>query len=150
MRHGNGWLAVTASPEQLRERLAKLKRLAEAAGRRFEDLSLVYKLFLNIGEAKRSAFDAREPGTGSVTEITDDLKRLFDLGFPPSSCAIAAAAPPTSRAQIDRFVTEIVPRCSIPSPVALLQHERGEGRASGRPSGATPTLCRHGMHRPQH
>ena len=65
VRHGNGWLAVTAGPEMLAERLATLKRLAQEAGRRFEDLSLAYKLFLSIGEAKRSRYDAREPGTGS-------------------------------------------------------------------------------------
>ena len=47
----------------------------------YDALSHTYKMFLNIGEAKRSPFDAREPGTGSPAEITDDLKRLFDLGF---------------------------------------------------------------------
>src|SRR6185436_14273928 len=81
VRHGNGWLAVTAGHDMLAERLATLKRLSGEAGRRYEDLSLAYKLFLSVGEAKRSRFDAREPGTGSVAEITDDIKRLFDLGF---------------------------------------------------------------------
>jgi probable F420-dependent oxidoreductase len=110
VRHGNGWLAVTAGPEMLAERLATLKRLAQDAGRRYEDLSLAYKLFLSIGEAKRSTFDAREPGTGSVAEITDDIKRLFDLGFQKIIVRYRGSNAADLSRQIDRFVTEIVPK----------------------------------------
>jgi probable F420-dependent oxidoreductase len=107
-KHGNGWLAVTANPEKLAERLATLERLTEEVGRRFEDLSLAYKMFLNIGEAKRSRFDAREPGTGSVAEITDDIKRLFELGFQKIIVRYRGSDAADLRSQIDRFVTEIV------------------------------------------
>ena len=110
VRHGNGWLAVTAGHEMLAERLATLKRLAQDAGRRYEDLSLAYKLFLSIGEAKRSPFDAREPGTGSVAEITDDIKRLFDLGFTKIIVRYRGSNAADLTRQIDRFVTEIVPK----------------------------------------
>ena len=108
VRHGNGWLAVTAGPEMLAQRVAILKRLAQAAGRRFEDLTLAYKLFLNIGEAKRSAFDAREPGTGSVAEIRDDIKGLFDLGFRKIIVRHRGSNAADLKSQIDRFATEIV------------------------------------------
>jgi probable F420-dependent oxidoreductase len=109
VRHGNGWLAVTASAEMLAERLATLKRLTHEAGRQYEDLSLAYKMFLNIGEAKRSRFDAREPGTGSISEITDDIKRLFDLGFQKIIVRYRGSSASDLRSQIDRFVAEIVP-----------------------------------------
>jgi probable F420-dependent oxidoreductase len=109
IRHGNGWLAVTAGPEQLRERIVTLARLAKDAGRRFEDLSLAYKMFLNIGEAKRSPFGAREPGTGTLAEITDDLQRLFDLGFTKIIVRYRGSNAADLTTQIDRFVTEIVP-----------------------------------------
>src|SRR5215470_10563747 len=55
VRHGDGWLAVWASPGILRERLAALARLAAEAGRRIEDLTLAYKLFLGIDAARRGA-----------------------------------------------------------------------------------------------
>ena len=110
VRHGNGWLAVTAGFEMLAERLATLKRLAHEAGRRYEDLSLAYKMFLNIGEAKRSAFDAREPGTGSVAEITDDIKRLFDLGFTTIIVRHRGSSAADLTSQLDRFVSEMVPK----------------------------------------
>ena len=109
VRHGNGWVAVTANPEKLAERIATLKRLADAAGRRFEDLTLAYKLFLSIGEAKRSAFDAREPGTGSAAEITDDLKRLFDLGVTTIIVRHRGSSAADLTSQIDRFASEIIP-----------------------------------------
>jgi probable F420-dependent oxidoreductase len=110
IRHGNGWLAVTAGPEQLRERIATLERLATEAGRRLEDLSLAYKMFLSIGEARRGPFDAREPGTGSLTEITDDIKRLFDLGFHKIIVRYRGTSAVDQMSQIDRFVAEVVPR----------------------------------------
>src|SRR5204862_50873 len=59
VRHGNGWLAVSAPPEKLRERLVMLEQLTAEAGRRLQDFSLVYKAFLSIGEAKRGPFVAR-------------------------------------------------------------------------------------------
>ena len=110
VRHGNGWLAVAAPPGALRERLVELERLTAEAGRRIEDLTLVYKIFLGIGEPKRGAFEGREPGTGSVAEITDDLKQLRDLGFSKIIVRYRGASASEQMAQIDRFVSEIVPQ----------------------------------------
>ena len=110
VRHGNGWLAVTAGPEKLAERITTLKRLSGEAGRRFEDIALLFKIFLGIGEPKRSRFDAREPGTGTVGEITDDLKRLFDMGVTRVIVRYRGADGEQLRTQIDRFVTDIVPK----------------------------------------
>lgn len=110
VRHGNGWLAVTAGAEKLAERIATLRRLAGETGRRFEDIALLYKVFLGIGEPKRSRFDAREPGTGTVDEIIDDLKRVFDMGVTRVIVRYRGADAEQLRTQIDRFVTEIVPK----------------------------------------
>jgi len=110
VRHGNGWLAVSAPPEKLRERVSVLERLAAEAGRQLRDFSLVYKLFLDIGEAKRGPFDTREPGTGSLAEITDDIKRLHDLGFGKIIVRYRGSSAAELTSQIDRFATEIVPK----------------------------------------
>jgi len=72
-----------------------------------EELTLAYKLFLNIGEPKRSAFDAREPGTGSVAEIRGDIGRLFDIGFRKIIVRYRGNNAMELGSQIDRFVTEI-------------------------------------------
>jgi probable F420-dependent oxidoreductase len=109
-RLGAGWLAVTASPDKLRERLTLLKRFAAEAGRAFEDLALYYKIFLNIGEAKRSRFDAREPGTGSIDDIIEDLRKLFDLGFQKIIVRCRASSGEELTRQIDRFASDIVAR----------------------------------------
>lgn len=110
VRQGNGWLAVTAGPAQLQRSLVTLEGLASAAGRRFDDISLVYKLFLNIGEPKRNPDGVREPGTGSVAEIIDDVKRLFDLGFTTIIVRNRGTTAAELTTQIDRFLTEIVPK----------------------------------------
>ena len=109
-KHGSGWLAVTASPKQLEESLVTLKRLTVENGRRFEDLDLTYKMFLGIDQPKQSRFDSREPGTGSVAEIIDDLKRIFALGFTRIVVLYRGQGADEQRRQLDRFVDEIVPK----------------------------------------
>ena len=110
VRLGNGWLAVAAPLEQLAERVATLERLAKEAGRRFEDLSLTYKLFVSFGEAKRGYTGERELGTGSVGEIQDDIKRLSDLGFRTIIVRVRGSSAADVASQTGRFVTEIVPK----------------------------------------
>jgi probable F420-dependent oxidoreductase len=109
-KHANGWLAVSAATDKVAERLATLKRMTIEAGRRFEDLSLVYKVFLDIGNPKRNRAGAREPGTGSVEEIIGDLRELFAMGFTRIVVRYRGASADEMRHQIDRFVTEIVPK----------------------------------------
>jgi probable F420-dependent oxidoreductase len=110
VRTGDGWIAVTASPEKLAGRLSTLDRLMSESGRKLAELTLCYKIFLNIGEAKRSRFDEREPGTGSAPEILDDLKRLFDLGFTRIIVRYRGGSADELQRQIERFVGDIVPR----------------------------------------
>lgn len=108
--HGTGWLAVMADPEKLTERLARLRTYTEQAGRSFDDLSLHYKMFLDIDNPKANTDGIREPGTGSRAEIIDDLKRLFDLGFDNVIVRYRGDSPGELTRQIDNFVEEIVPR----------------------------------------
>ena len=109
-RHGTGWLAVMAAPEKLTERLAKLRALMAEAGRSFDDLSLHYKMFLDIDKPKHNTDGVREPGTGTKAEIIDDLKRLFDLGFHNIIVRYRGDSADELTRQIDNFVSEIVPK----------------------------------------
>jgi probable F420-dependent oxidoreductase len=108
-RQGTGWLAVTLGPKQLPERLSRLRQLCAEHDRRFEDLDLTYKIFLDPGQPKRSKFDDREPGSGTIEQIVDDLKAVFGLGFRRIVMRYRGAAV-TQRSEISRFVEEIVPR----------------------------------------
>ena len=110
VRLGNGWLAVSAPPEKLGERLAVLRQMAGEAGRPISDISLVYKMFLGIDEPKLGPFDTREPGTGSLAQITDDVKRLRELGFGKIIVRYRGSSAADQMSQIDRFVGEVVPK----------------------------------------
>ena len=110
VRHGTGWLAVAMGPGKRPERLDRLRVLAAEAGRPFADIALDFKVFVSIGEAKRSRFDDREPGTGSEADIIDDLKRIRDLGFGRILVRSRAGTLDEMRRQIDRFVTAIAPK----------------------------------------
>ncbi|MDP6708454.1 MAG: TIGR03619 family F420-dependent LLM class oxidoreductase [Alphaproteobacteria bacterium] len=107
-RLGDGWLSVALRPEKIPERLATLRRLTEAQGRRYEDLWLCHKIFLSIGEAKPALDGGRELGTGSVAEITDDLKRLIDLGYQGVILRYIGQDAGEQIAQVDRFAAEIM------------------------------------------
>lgn len=110
VRHGNGWLAVAMGADHLKERLAKLGQLAREAGRPDGDIQLAFKVFINIGEARASIFGGREPGTGTPADITDDLKRIRDLGFTRFIVRNRGGSLGEIRAQFTRFVDEIAPR----------------------------------------
>lgn len=109
-RLATGWLAVSMGPDRLAERLAFLRQICNESGRRFEDLTLSFKMFFNIGEAKPGFLGDREPGTGTPGQIIDDLKRLRDLGFGDIVVRSRGLALSDVRSQLDRFVGEIVPK----------------------------------------
>lgn len=111
VRNGDGWLATALGPDRLKGQLDRLRELCAEVGRPYESLSLVFKIFLNIGQVKRNQYDEREPATGSVTEIIDDLKRIRDLGFGEIIVRVRGAATmEATRAQIDQFASEIAPK----------------------------------------
>ena len=109
-RIGNGWLAVAAPPDLLAEAVKKLEGFTRDAGRKASDINLTYKIFLNIGEAKRGRFGVREPGTGSLDEIVDDLKRIMELGFSRIIVRCRGRTLPDLEGQMSRFVSDIAPR----------------------------------------
>jgi probable F420-dependent oxidoreductase len=109
-RVGDGWLSTGLRPERLQERLSMLQRLCEAHGRRFADLSLCHKLFVNIGEAKMSVDGSRDIGTGSQAEIVDDLRRLVDLGYHRVIVRYRGSAAEEQHKQLRIFLENIMPK----------------------------------------
>jgi probable F420-dependent oxidoreductase len=109
-RLGDGWLAVTIGVPRLRERLEVLRRLCAERGRAYDRMNLAYKLFLSVGEPKRSQYDERAPGTGSQQQIVDDLKAILDLGFQTVIVRYHGTGTAEQIEQINRFVADIVPK----------------------------------------
>lgn len=110
VKHGDGWLAVALTAEQIPERLAALKRISEEHGRRYEDLDLVYKIFINPGEPKIGPFGVRDVGSGSEAQIIDDLKGILDAGFQSIIVRYRGDSAAAQTEQMERFATDIVPR----------------------------------------
>jgi probable F420-dependent oxidoreductase len=109
-RLGDGWLAVSAGPGQLAERLRALDGFCAERGRSRADLALAYKMFVSLGEAKRNPAGEREPGTGSPAQVIDDLKAILGLGFGTVIVRHRAASADELFAAVDRFATEIAPK----------------------------------------
>ena len=109
-RLGDGWLVLAIGPDRIAERLAKLKEYCDAQERRLDDLSLIYKIFLSIGEPKANKYEAREPGTGTEQQIIDDLKAIRDLGFSHFVVRYMGEDAEAQMEQIARFAGEIIPK----------------------------------------
>ena len=110
VRVGDGWLSTGLRPERLRVRISTLQKLCEAQGRRFADLSLSHKLFINIGEARIGADGSRDAGTGSQTDIVDDLRRLADLGYSRIIVRYRGSDAQEQRTQLQIFIDHIIPK----------------------------------------
>ena len=111
VRHGSGWLATSLGPNRLKVQFNRLKEIAAEHGRDFATISLVFKVFINIGQAKKNQHDEREPATGTPAEIIDDLKRIRDMGFGEIVVRVRGSASlEDTKVQIDRFATEIAPK----------------------------------------
>jgi len=108
-RLGDGWLSTGLRPERLRARLSTLQKLCEAQGRRFADLSLSHKLFINIGEARIGADGSRDAGTGPQADIVDDLRRLVDLGYSRIIVRYRGGDAEEQRKQPRIFIENIIP-----------------------------------------
>lgn len=106
----DGWLAVALKAEQMPERIAALKRICDEQGRRFDDLEMVYKIFINPGEPKEGPFGGREVGSGSEAQIIDDLKGILGAGFQSIVVRYRGDSAAGQTEQMDRFVSDIVPR----------------------------------------
>ena len=110
IKYGDGWLAVALDPIRMKERIETLKKLCVNSGRRFEDLDLVYKIFINPGEPKKGPFGEREIGSGSETQIIDDLKSILESGFNNVVVRYRGDNAKEQRTQMERFAEEIVPK----------------------------------------
>jgi probable F420-dependent oxidoreductase len=106
----DGWLAVALGPEEMPERIAALKRICGEQGRRFEDLQMVYKIFINPGEPKQGPFGGRDMGSGSQAQIVDDLKSILEAGFQKIIVRYRGDSAAAQTEQMDRFVSDIVPK----------------------------------------
>ncbi|MBH69080.1 MAG: hypothetical protein CMM58_12050 [Rhodospirillaceae bacterium] len=107
---GDGWLAVALDAERMKERLKKLKNLCKESNRNFNDLDLVYKIFINPGDPKPGPFGGREVGTGSEIQIIDDLKSIFDAGFNSVVVRYRGESTKVQTEQMERFASDIIPK----------------------------------------
>jgi len=109
-RLGDGWVSTGLRPEHLRARLSTLQKLCQAHGRRSVDLSLSHKLFISIGTARTGADGSRDAGTGSQSEIVDDLRRLVDLGYNRVIVRYRGSDAEQQRQQLHSFIADIMPK----------------------------------------
>jgi alkanesulfonate monooxygenase SsuD/methylene tetrahydromethanopterin reductase-like flavin-dependent oxidoreductase (luciferase family) len=110
IKYGDGWLAVALDPIRMKERIETLKKLCVDSGRRFEDLDLVYKIFINPGEPEKGPFGEREIGSGSEVQIIDDLKNILGSGFNNVVVRYRGDSAKEQQKQMERFTEEIIPK----------------------------------------
>jgi probable F420-dependent oxidoreductase len=107
---GDGWLSTGLHPDQIGERLERLKGLWATEGRRVEDLKLCHKLFINIGESRTRSDGRRDPGTGSPADLVDDLRRFVDAGHQSFIVRYRGSDADEQRRQLHTFICDIMPK----------------------------------------
>lgn len=107
---GDGWLAVSLDAEEMPASLDALRQECARQGRAFDDLDLVYKIFLNPGAPTIGRNGRREMGSGSEAEIIDDLKAVLDAGFDKVIVRYRGDDAAMQMEQMQRFAAEIAPR----------------------------------------
>ena len=87
-----------------------MKTACNLAGRAYDDLTLHHKLFINIGHGIAGKDGGRVRGTGSLVEITDDFRRVRDLGYDGFIIRYIGEDASEQQDQIARFAAEIAPK----------------------------------------
>lgn len=105
---GDGWLSTSVSIDRVGERLQVLREVCETQGRRFEDISLCHKFFINIGQAEQRGDGSRVPGTGSPADIRDDIRRFADVGYDRFIVRYRGGKAEMQRVQLTQFMAEIM------------------------------------------
>jgi len=113
-RLGDGWHpvgAVAASPlppEEMRSLLASLKKLTEAEGRDFAQLTISYKAPLyDAGVPDRGG--ARRSFSGSAAEIADDIRAFAEIGVHELIFDFRGRSTAESIEHLQRFAAEVMP-----------------------------------------
>ena len=68
---------------------------------------MIHKLFMNIGQERQSVYGGREPGTGSIAQIIDDVKAVADLGFDELVIRYLGTDATAQTEQLSQFVDEV-------------------------------------------
>lgn len=109
VERGDGWLATALGPPEMAERIRALKAIADKNGRAFQDIDLVYKIFLNPGAPKPGPY-GREIGSGSAAQIRDDLKAILDAGFESIIIRYRGDSAAAQMQQMEIFAGDIAPK----------------------------------------
>ena len=113
-RFGDGWhpLGTVATaelrPPAFRAMLDDLKRMTEAEGRNFTDITIAF--VARLQEAQRqSDRDDRMPFTGSAAQIIEDVETYRAMGVSHLSFDFRAASSAQTRERMDWFAREVMP-----------------------------------------
>ena len=104
--------AIKGRLPQAQVAYAEGRGLFQQAGDRIGEadaLFLIGILSINIDNATEAKGGGREPGTGSVSEITDDFKRVRDLGYRGFIVRYRGDDAAEQQRQMSRFAAEIAP-----------------------------------------
>ena len=80
VRYGSGYLPYLVSPEQLKDRVARLRELADEAGRPFGEITIACTTFLVPGESRAQAIEIGGGAVGFNAVTGEHMARCYVLG----------------------------------------------------------------------
>ncbi|WP_109793438.1 LLM class F420-dependent oxidoreductase [Minwuia thermotolerans] len=118
--YGDGWFPIGTNQRlpmdthaRIATRLARLKGLAEAAGRDPATITLAYWVYpCRIGGEVKNADGERMIMTGSADTVAEDVARMAAAGFSHLMINFSAPAPGAMRERMARFMEDVAPKAA--------------------------------------
>ena len=117
---GDAWYPGTANPqyrlntpERIKEAIADMRQMAEAAGRDPAEIDLAFVVLTPLAwEAQDNPQgDRRQLFTGSAEEMAEDVAALADCGVRHINLSLQAKSADETVANMQRFSEEVMPLC---------------------------------------
>ena len=80
VRYGSGYLPYLISPEQLKDRVLRLRELADEAGRPFDEITIACTSFLIPAASRASAIEIGRTAVGFNAVTAENMERYYVLG----------------------------------------------------------------------
>ena len=108
VRHGDGWFPIGLRVEELLEGKETLREICERDGRDPDSVTLALSLSLRMGRSVSSPDGNRQPLSGAMLQISDDVRRYEDSGLDHLVFSVSIADPNIALDSIKRFADEII------------------------------------------
>ncbi|MDP6714990.1 MAG: LLM class F420-dependent oxidoreductase [SAR202 cluster bacterium] len=108
VRHGDGWFPISHRVEEFIEGKESLREICEAEGRDPDSVTTALSLSLRLGRSVSTPDGNRQPLSGAMFQISDDVRRYEEAGLDHLIFSVSVSDRDIALDSIKRFADEII------------------------------------------